>query len=368
MTNTQKDSVRSFVERMQEQGKSGEDMLVIARESRGEEFAELVTEELDRQEETENGEMSPPCDETSFDRAEPDAAESDSTPDGVVELPIDEIKVDEEAYPRLRVDEQKVEQYAVNWERITAPIDVALVDGEYLLEDGQHRVEAARKLDHTTIRARVFERTSLQDVLTHAIRKNARHGLQLSMDDKRALALKFCPDLTVAEITKLLSVSQSVVYKWTQPEREQAKIELDERIVARIEAGERQSVIAAEEGVAKSRVSEVKKTLVKNSTRGKSDDSDDSGVGPEWQEHHERVQNAQRQRDAVHQAGGAFRNLFGDSLPQGARQALVSEIEAIVTEALQAGYAVNIERLIKIAFECGYEIDLAQFSEAEGSA
>jgi ParB-like chromosome segregation protein Spo0J len=58
-----------------------------------------------------------------------------------------------------------------------------------LVVDGGHRVEAARRLGHTTIRAIRFEGTR-NDAFLESVHRNAEHGLPLSVGDRRRAAAR----------------------------------------------------------------------------------------------------------------------------------------------------------------------------------
>ena len=64
------------------------------------------------------------------------------------------------------------------------PVEICIVNGQYLTTDGNHRIQAAREAGWQWIRAVVIDGT-MQDALIAACGANAAHGLQRSNADKR---------------------------------------------------------------------------------------------------------------------------------------------------------------------------------------
>lgn len=68
-----------------------------------------------------------------------------------------EVKIAELEVPWL-VNEEKVTRYAMMLERLP-PIVVFDVGGDLLVADGYHRINAARRLEHSTIKAQILPGT-----------------------------------------------------------------------------------------------------------------------------------------------------------------------------------------------------------------
>lgn len=121
----------------------------------------------------------------------------------VIDLPIEDVVYREDLYPRSQTNHLRVQEYAENLE-IMPPIEV---NQHHILIDGWHRWMAHKKEERSIIQARVTETQSDMHLLRLAIRRNSRHGDQLSREDKMDKARK--------------------LYNGTPPrDREQLKIEL----------------------------------------------------------------------------------------------------------------------------------------------
>lgn len=347
--------------------------------------------ELDRQLEARQKQKEDRTEDPETEREETETSQEDNQggSDAVQELEIDKIEVVEEVYPRQNVNQDKVEEYARNFDQITEPIEVARVGGRLLLEDGAHRLEAARSLGHATVRARVDQRENEREVLIAAIRKNANHGMMLSMEDKKALARELHTSFdTLEELADVLSVSLSSVSEWTKEQRQKQKRKENDQIRSMDDKGRKNADIARELGMSESTVSRRLKNMKKsgqvsageilhyarngemqdeeriNNSSG-SDEADDSaeadertpretaepssGEAPEDQTLVDTSEPRQK-TERIREVAATFRRLLTDDLSDAARK--------VVTEELR--------NLIERAMEVGVWLDLAEFTD--GSA
>jgi len=102
-----------------------------------------------------------------------------------VRIGVDEVVWREDLYPRIEADNATIEKYMESLD-VLPPI---LVNQRNELIDGYHRWTAHRREKAETIAAVVEETSSDADLLRRAIETNAKHGLQLSRQDKTALSL-----------------------------------------------------------------------------------------------------------------------------------------------------------------------------------
>ncbi len=82
-----------------------------------------------------------------------------------------------------------------------------------LIIDGSHRVEAARRLNRTSLRAVQF-RGTFDEAYVESVRLNVRHGLPLTMDDRRRAAawmVRRHSDWSNMRIAELCGVSSRAV-------------------------------------------------------------------------------------------------------------------------------------------------------------
>ena len=101
-------------------------------------------------------------------------------------IPVSEVRFREDLYPRIQHSPQTVQQYAEDLS-VLPPIEV---NQHNELIDGWHRWTAHRKAEAAEISVTVTETRNEAHFLELAIRRNAAHGLQLSLADKREMAVK----------------------------------------------------------------------------------------------------------------------------------------------------------------------------------
>jgi hypothetical protein len=88
-------------------------------------------------------------------------------------------------------------------------VQVAVVNGDYLLVDGYHRILAHKQENRTEVLAEVrADLPSASAVLVESIRLNATHSLQLPRADKERLAQQLYGQYTNEQLEKLLAVAQ----------------------------------------------------------------------------------------------------------------------------------------------------------------
>lgn len=122
-------------------------------------------------------------------------------------LRLSEVVFREDLYPRITPNPAQIQQYAENLE-VLPPIEV---NQHNILIDGFHRWTAHKKAEAEFINAVVIETQSDNHLLSLAIEKNAKHGLQLSNTDKKKMAIRLYASGTGIgkdEICRILSISE----------------------------------------------------------------------------------------------------------------------------------------------------------------
>jgi hypothetical protein len=153
-------------------------------------------------------------------------------PASTITISIDSIVFVKALYPRLREDDAAIERYR-------AAIDflppIVIARGRVLV-DGFHRLQAYRREGRNSITAIDLGRITDAEIFNESIRRNAGHGLQLSLRDKEHLANKLWQTYShlvnadrTAEIAKLLAVSTKSVERWTRDTRAREKEAQKER-------------------------------------------------------------------------------------------------------------------------------------------
>lgn len=135
----------------------------------------------------------------------------------IKEVDVDKVVIRDDLYPRIEKSTSTVQKYAENLE-VLPPIEL---NQRFELIDGWHRLTANKKAGIKTIKAIITNTGSDRELLELAIERNACHGLQLSLEDKRDLARKIYSaaedkkrDEIKAKLVKLFSVSERTMRNW----------------------------------------------------------------------------------------------------------------------------------------------------------
>ncbi len=133
------------------------------------------------------------------------------------ELELSEINIDKKLNVRNSVDNKTVERYTECFEQLP-PIVVFETDDGYLLTDGFHRVEAAKRLERENIKAEIREGTR-QDAEEHAALANLQHGKPLTRTERRKAVermLMLYPERSASWIAEDTGVSDKSVRKYRE--------------------------------------------------------------------------------------------------------------------------------------------------------
>jgi len=100
-------------------------------------------------------------------------------------LEIGQVKIDKELYPRIFVDFTTVARYlnAMRSGENFPPIRVAELDGQYLLVDGAHRLNAHKAMKETHVQVEVLTGLDRKQIYLEAIKANVSHGRPLSTQE-----------------------------------------------------------------------------------------------------------------------------------------------------------------------------------------
>jgi hypothetical protein len=179
-------------------------------------------------------------------------------------IAVSEVVWKKDLYPRIETNPRTVDQYAEDL-TVLPPIEV---NQQNWLIDGWHRWTAHRKAGAERIPVTVTETTSDSHFLELAIRRNAKHGLQLSLEDKKDMARQIyngTPEREregkKAELASMLSVSERTVREWLSRIDKDAKKARDKRIFAMWLACHTDQEIANAEGMPRTTVTDQTKGL-----------------------------------------------------------------------------------------------------------
>jgi len=125
-------------------------------------------------------------------------------------IKISEIKFDRELYPRTMVNWQTAIAYQAAMQNgaVFPPIVVAILNNEYILIDGAHRLEAYKRNKETDIKVLVdLTIGTRKQAYLAALKANMQHGKQLTIYE-RMLAVQKLKEFKVefTEISKLIHV------------------------------------------------------------------------------------------------------------------------------------------------------------------
>ena len=182
----------------------------------------------------------------------------------ILEIPIVSITWDQGIYPREETHPEVVDRYAEALEAGAQfpPILVVKKGQEHLILDGNHRLQAHRKVGRTTILAQILD-IPLEDrktLIFLAAKANMVHGLPLRNEERRMVIQRlYRLGMTIPEMVREFGIPERTLYRWTEPVREEKRLEREAKIRRARELAEEgytQEEIASALGVAQQTVSD----------------------------------------------------------------------------------------------------------------
>lgn len=170
-------------------------------------------------------------------------------------IQLDDVVFRDDLYPRIEKTPSLVQQYAEHLD-VLPPIEV---NQHNELIDGWHRWTAHKKKETKTIDVIVTETASDIEFLSLAIRRNSKHGQQLSERDKRKMAIRLYNGgvgLDKAVIAEVLSVAPRSVDRYLTDIDRQIKDDRKQTIFDMWLACHTQQEIADEVGVSQPEIAE----------------------------------------------------------------------------------------------------------------
>lgn len=105
-----------------------------------------------------------------------------------ISLPLDKIVFDENLQIRVKLSEERIEEFSQIFDQLP-PVKVVREEDVCYLADGFHRYKTAQGLDEKTLRCFVANGT-YKEALEIAVKENAKGPLNLSREDKRRAVTK----------------------------------------------------------------------------------------------------------------------------------------------------------------------------------
>lgn len=131
----------------------------------------------------------------------------------ITKVAIDSIVFDKDLYPRQKRDDEVVNSYRDAIDELP-PI---VLSKNFVLIDGFHRLIAFKLEGKKEIPAEILDITDRNEILLEAIRRNVKHGKQLSRKEKRVWGERlFRNGFEKKRIAKELSVSERAVNRWVK--------------------------------------------------------------------------------------------------------------------------------------------------------
>lgn len=190
-------------------------------------------------------------------------------------IPLSGIVFRDDLYPRIKTSPETVQKYAEDLS-VLPPIEV---NQRYELIDGWHRWTAHKKAKAETIPIQITETNSDSELLELAIERNAKHGLQLSAQDKRDMARRIYTETPErdrrgkkARLAKILSMSVDALEEVLGRIDKDAKVRRNDRVFEAWLRCDTTEEIADRENVSVGTVSEILSEF-RDSGKMKSSDS-----------------------------------------------------------------------------------------------
>lgn len=177
-----------------------------------------------------------------------------------MKIKTDSIIFREDLYPRFEPDLKKIQEYSDNIE-LLPPI---IINQNKILIDGYHRLRAIELLKHEECEVNEEKTESENDLYIRSIELNSTHGLQLSMKDKKSVAIKLYDGKNADRLTNALSVSERTFRDWTSNRKKQLDDERNEKIIQLYLKCWTQQRIADEVGVDQKTVTNILDSFRKN--------------------------------------------------------------------------------------------------------
>ncbi len=150
------------------------------------------------------------------------------------------------AFAMRELDDGNLESLLLSDPATWPPVNVTLSVRGYILINGYHRWEIAKRLQLERIRATCEPFTNENDVIEAAFRANLHHGLKANSENKSDYVYwlhRAYPEMEQEEIARRAEVTQSTVSKAISRREEEAKRARQEEAGAEVDEKTRKSLI-----------------------------------------------------------------------------------------------------------------------------
>ena len=152
----------------------------------------------------------------------------------IMELKLNDIIIDEKLNVRDSVDDETVKRYMECFEQLPAVVAFD-TDAGYLLADGFHRVEAAKRFEREEIEVNVMQGTR-QDAEEYAATANLQHGKPLTRAERRKAVermLMLHTERSDRWIAEDMGVSKNTVAKYREELEAGGQIDQVEKFIGK---------------------------------------------------------------------------------------------------------------------------------------
>ena len=182
-----------------------------------------------------------------------------------MKVKLSEIQFRKDLYPRIEFKQDIVEKYS-NAIEFLPPIKI---NQNNILIDGWHRWKAHQLAEKDEIEVEIIQVESEKELKKLAYKWNSNHGLQLSNKEKQNYAIEMIGEMTVKELSELLSVSETAIKDWTKKQREAIKEERDRKIIELyLKAENTQETIAHQLIISQDTIKNIIQTFKENDRTG----------------------------------------------------------------------------------------------------
>jgi len=143
-----------------------------------------------------------------------------------MKLKITEVVYREDLYPRFKPNPSTIQTYSENLDQLP-PIEI---NQHRELLDGYHRWKAHETAGAEEVEATITETKSDAEARLIAIERNAKHGQQLTRDEKKAIANRLYGELPEDAICKALAISRKTFARMTEQKAKQQDEEATRKI------------------------------------------------------------------------------------------------------------------------------------------
>ena len=150
-------------------------------------------------------------------------------------IDVNKVNLRLDLYPRLKVVDSKVQEY----KEVLSLLPLIIVNQDNILIDGAHRLQAFKDTKQKEIEVEIIHTKDDDDILLKAIELNAKHGFQLTRQEKRKQVISLYQKILKGEsksfdvnrLKETFSIPNSTFSDWTKDLNDSLEAQLLEKIL-----------------------------------------------------------------------------------------------------------------------------------------